>query len=405
MRRVAWRGAGSPWLDLSPILALTLLVLPFGATEDFIDQSQTATTTTYLLPLAGVWQSFAPARNGTLTQIALKLGPDHSLGGCYELNARLAIYAGAGRSAFPYFDDDNLLHEQIVQQACDCTGHDCIEWRTWSLDVPVLVEADTTYAISLALTEHLVKQKRHRIGLMVADAYTRGSNNFAAAGYDYAFRTYLREAPVEDSEYLQPHIPSATHADKKGHSSTATSLSSSWSWALGVGSGFLVLVLVLLAFVARRRSTRSKTHTLNDPTTINEKEREWFSTDDAITEWRRRFGLAATTRSSTAWAAEDLSCLNAAQLDDDPQQSTELELLDDAFDEPTQIVMTTGTRAPRVGQAWTLEHFPRLDVVEIDDIELALVPTSQEADEHCPPAFEEPAHATVAGLPSDSASV
>ena len=54
------------------------------------------------------------------------------------------------------------------------------------------------YALSLSADASMVKTSLHRVGIMVADSYPFGRNNFQVDGYDYAFKTFMatEEAPV-----------------------------------------------------------------------------------------------------------------------------------------------------------------------------------------------------------------
>lgn len=98
------------------------------------------------------------------------------------------MYRGAGRTSLPHFaDSDTPLLEQEVQtegRACACPAGaaDCLAWETFVLEEALDVERDEQYTLHLtaaAAAQGVAQAQAFRVGLLILDPYTRGSNNFA----------------------------------------------------------------------------------------------------------------------------------------------------------------------------------------------------------------------------------
>lgn len=103
----------------------------------------------------------------------------HRLAGCYPYAGQLQLFSGSGRTRVPYFTAQQtpLLAQEVAGGLCKCDDADCLAWQVFVLDNAIAVEADREYTVHLSAPRSMTA----RVGMLVADAYTRGSNNFAVS--------------------------------------------------------------------------------------------------------------------------------------------------------------------------------------------------------------------------------
>eukprot|EP01147_Barroeca_monosierra_P002364 gene2363-8064_t len=240
---------------LANALSSTVIARVSEQPSERLDQSQTGRSTTFHVPLTGIWQSFTPSLAGNLTRLEVLLGQAKPGDGCKTYDGTLAIYSGAGKFTEPYFARPNLLLQQYVEAtSCRCTSVDCVVWQEFHLERPISVISDKLYSFFLSSP----KRYRHtsfRVGLAVADIYTRGSSHFSAPGYDFTFKTFVdgARANVQLDEHSTPAIftsHSNVSNDQASRVYTTAILASSIC--------FGVAIAILVIFLVRRRNRRGE---------------------------------------------------------------------------------------------------------------------------------------------------
>eukprot|EP00042_Codosiga_hollandica_P020937 m.70248 g.70248 ORF g.70248 m.70248 type:complete len:433 (-) comp50121_c0_seq1:88-1386(-) len=263
---------------------LLAIALPAVLAGRFLDQSQAGVVTTYKIPLQGVWQSFQPSWTSQLTEIDVYLGADVPEMSCVPYTGLLTIYEGKGASHTPFFADSQQRYQQEVEGKCPCTDQSCIGWQTFELDESVSVESLKLYSFHLSSSWTGISQSKQpvpfRIGVIVADAYQRGTNDFSVPGYDYTFKTFMFSSSSDTNVFHTSTTPGiqGAHADQEGQTSQSASL------AIGLGVGIALLAICVLAVIAIRRRQHSRNKV---------QEKNWYSSSEAVAELRRRLGVYA----------------------------------------------------------------------------------------------------------------
>eukprot|EP00045_Choanoeca_perplexa_P002074 m.22935 g.22935 ORF g.22935 m.22935 type:complete len:378 (-) comp11306_c0_seq1:71-1204(-) len=280
-------------------MRLLLLALCYGFVQgNRLDQAQPEMRTSMKMPLTGIWQSFVPSISSNLTRVSLMVGPHDNAAQCIPFRGQLGIYEGEGRVQYPFFDSKSELHVQDVEASCSCDTEQCLDWQSWDIQTSVPLLAGHQYALSLSASSSVIKTSPHRVGVMVADAYPFGRNNFQVDGYDYAFKTFMavEEQPVEVEDKNDDFI-----AELKGVTKT--------HFIAGVGATVAVLAVLAVVLVRRRQRRHEAAFVHPMPASPAAQSKSWYSTDEAVEEWKRRFELLADGRE---WD-EDNAALDAAE--------------------------------------------------------------------------------------------
>eukprot|EP00055_Hartaetosiga_balthica_P009347 m.36944 g.36944 ORF g.36944 m.36944 type:complete len:446 (-) comp6709_c2_seq1:207-1544(-) len=248
-----------------------------SSTEDTflrLDQAQTGRVTTFEIPSSGVWQSFTPGMNGNLTHVELFLGTLHATSSeCSKFEGMLSIHRGEGLKVEPFFTKASRIHrQQYTITECRCNDADCMFWQSIQLTEPLPLEKDVTYSVyvSFPWSSPTTNSRSLRIGLSIADLYERGVNSFAAPGYDFSFKTYLRVSRSdagEDVTFAPLDNENITPQDESNSNDVLAPVKGSYNnvymWVGGVLAGSILVVIVILA---ARRASRQHRRILTDPT-------------------------------------------------------------------------------------------------------------------------------------------
>ncbi len=115
-----------------------------------------------------------------------------------------------------------------------------------------------------------------RVGVIVADAYQRGTNDFAVPGYDYTFKTYMAQSSDEANLFGEGSTTASPNADVSAQSRQSSTAASS-NLFIGIGLATVSLVALTVFVIAyRRRNVR--------------KVKSWYSASEVAEELRKRFG-------------------------------------------------------------------------------------------------------------------
>eukprot|EP00049_Salpingoeca_infusionum_P000663 m.41549 g.41549 ORF g.41549 m.41549 type:complete len:428 (+) comp10573_c0_seq2:394-1677(+) len=259
----------------------------------FLGEAQTGYVTTFEIPPSGIWQSFQSQLRTNLTRVQVLLGASSQGTACQKFYGVLEIYHGKGRHSRPYFSmADRMISQQIIGEECRCTSRDCVVWQTWDLSTPVALNAEEHYTLFIKETPTVVLgghlPQRFRVGLAVADLYSRGVNHFEAPGYDFTFKTFV-DSSKSDIPLVQVGSTSSTATPPQQATIDRT--------ALYTGVGTVVLVLVVAAAVIRNRRRHSETLVYDITSSFGGSDKN----KGAQTPWHKQLEDAMAPLPTAAW--------------------------------------------------------------------------------------------------------